>query len=247
MISDGRIQRRLAIFDFDHTICEHNTDIVVRDLLEQNLITSEIKSIIRSCGWVPYMQRIFRLLYQSGFNKADILSAIHNIPEVPGIKTCIEEMSKNNFHIVIVSDSNSEFISAWNSFNGISQYIHTVFTNPAKFNGNGALDLHPYHHQTECNLSAWNLCKGKIVDDFLNKQYVASNTVYEKIFYIGDGKNDVCPMLRLNENGYACPRDGYTCFDALSTIIKQQSDRYKAKILKWRDGFHLKSLIWDEF
>ncbi|XP_058821211.1 pyridoxal phosphate phosphatase PHOSPHO2-like isoform X2 [Topomyia yanbarensis] len=246
MISNGRILRRLAVFDFDHTICELNTDVVVRDLLDQSLITPEIKSIVRSCGWIPYMQRIFRLLHQSGICKLDILSAIRSIPEVAGMKTCIAEMAKNNFHIIIVSDSNSEFIKVWSDFNEIGQYIHTTFTNPAKFNGNGALEVHPFHHQTECSLSSRNLCKGKIVDDFLDNQSVVANTEYEQIFYIGDGRNDVCPMLRLKDNGFACPREGYACYDALSNAIKQRSTSYEAKILKWTNGFHLMSLIWKE-
>ncbi|XP_065079133.1 pyridoxal phosphate phosphatase PHOSPHO2 [Ochlerotatus camptorhynchus] len=244
--SKGCILRRLAVFDFDHTISEYNTDIVVRDLLDQSLISPEIKSIVRSCGWIPFMQRIFRLLNQNGFTPSDIKSAIRAIPEVPGLKSCIKEMAANNFHIIIISDSNSEFIKAWNDFNDIEKYIHTTFTNPAKFNSNGLLEVHSFHNQTECSLSSKNLCKGKILEDFLEKQFNEANTEYDKVFYIGDGKNDVCPMLRLTENGYACPRDGYSCYDELNAAIAKRSEKYDAKILRWRNGSHLANLIWRE-
>lgn len=244
--SRGRILRRLAVFDFDHTISEYNTDIVVRDLLDQSLITPDLKSIVRSCGWIPFMQRVFRLLHQNGFTPSDIISAIRGIPEVPGIKSCIAELAANNFHIIIISDSNSEFIRTWNEFNDIEKYIHTTFTNPAKFNNNGSLEVHPFHHQTECSISSRNLCKGKILEDFLEKQFNEANTEYEKVFYIGDGKNDVCPMLRLTDNGYACPRDGYSCFDELNSAISKRSEPYDAKIMKWRNGDHLMSLIRSE-
>ncbi|XP_053697922.1 pyridoxal phosphate phosphatase PHOSPHO2-like [Sabethes cyaneus] len=245
MLSSKRILKRLAIFDFDHTICEYNTDIVVRDLLKPDLITSDIKSV-RSCGWIRYMQRIFELLHKNGYSKIDIQNAIQNIPEVKGIKQCIEELAKNNFHIIIISDSNSEFIETWNSFNNIGSSIHTVFTNPASYNSEGMLQVRPYHYQTKCDLSSRNLCKGLIMENFLSNQYDSADTEYDKIFYIGDGKNDVCPMLRLKENGYACPREGYACCDALNSAINQRRETYKAKILKWNTGTQLMSLITKE-
>uniref|UniRef100_A0A1Q3F5Z4 Putative pyridoxal phosphate phosphatase phospho2 n=1 Tax=Culex tarsalis TaxID=7177 RepID=A0A1Q3F5Z4_CULTA len=244
--SNGRLIKRLAVFDFDHTICEYNTDIVVRDLLDKELLTPEIRSIVRTCGWIPYMQKILRMLHQQGCKPAEIVSAIRGIPEVPGIKMCIEEMARSNFQIIIISDSNSEFIRIWNEFNDISRFIHTTFTNPAKFNSNGLLEVHPFHHQTECSLSSKNLCKGQILDDFIRSQYDQASTEYEKIFYIGDGKNDVCPMLRLNENGFACPREGYICCEELASAISKRPERYEAKILKWNSGTHLVDLIWRE-
>lgn len=244
--SNGKIIKRLAVFDFDHTICEYNTDVVVRDLLDKMLITAEIRSIIRTCGWIPYMQRIFRLLHQQKVMPADICSAIRGIPEVPGIKSCIKEMAESNFHIIIISDSNSEFIKTWNNYNDIGQFIHTTFTNPAKFSKNGLLEIHPYHNQTECQLSSRNLCKGKILDNFLDKQYDEANIEYEKVFYIGDGKNDVCPMLRLKKNGYACPREGFNCYTELTTAINIRSEEYTAKILKWNTGNHLYDMILNE-
>ncbi|XP_055606732.1 pyridoxal phosphate phosphatase PHOSPHO2-like isoform X2 [Uranotaenia lowii] len=231
--------KNLAAFDFDHTICEHNTDIIVRNLLDQSLITPEIKGILRSSGWIPYMQRIFRILHLHKFTATDISSAIKSIPEVQGIKKCIENLANNNFHIIIISDSNSEFIKTWNDFNGISDYIHTIFTNPANFNKDGLLELFPYHHQTECSLSSKNLCKGKILENFLNKQYSEAQIKYDKIFYIGDGKNDVCPMLRLKENGFACPRDGYSCSEELNNAISKLPDKYEGKIINWSTGSQL--------
>ncbi|XP_055639259.1 pyridoxal phosphate phosphatase PHOSPHO2-like isoform X2 [Toxorhynchites rutilus septentrionalis] len=244
MISpDGHLLKNLAVFDFDHTICEYNTDIVVRNLLDQRLITPEIRNILKTCGWIPYMQRILRMLYLSGVSASDIVTAIRSIPEVPGMKSCIEMLATNNFHVIIISDSNSEFIKIWNDFNDIGRYIHSTFTNPAKFNSNGLLEVHPFHHQKECTLSSRNLCKGKILEHFLNKQYNETNIEYEKIFYIGDGKNDVCPMLCLKENGYACPREGYRCYDELVNVIIERSITFDAKILKWNTGSHLECLV----
>ncbi|XP_055539821.1 pyridoxal phosphate phosphatase PHOSPHO2 [Wyeomyia smithii] len=239
------ISKRLAVFDFDHTISEHNTDIVVRDLLKPELITAEIKDVLHS-GWIPYMQRIFGLLYQNGFRRTDILSAIEAIPEVEGIKYCIRELARSGFHVIIISDSNSEFIETWNNFNSIDHFIHTVFTNPANFNSEGLLEVRPFHYQTKCNLSSRNLCKGMIMENFLSSQSDKADTEYEKIFYIGDGKNDVCPMLRLKENGFACPREGYACCDALQSAINKGGGNYAAQILKWSTGKQLLSLIREE-
>ncbi|XP_050085842.1 pyridoxal phosphate phosphatase PHOSPHO2-like [Anopheles aquasalis] len=243
----GQILKRLVVLDFDHTVCEHNTDIVVRDLLGPDGVPPDVRSILRSCGWIPYMQRVFRLLHQAGFQPMDIGSAIRGIPEVPGMKACIANLVRHGFHVIIISDSNSEFIRLWNDFNDIGRYIHTVFTNPAKFDpASGLLELRPYHYQTECSLSSKNLCKGKIMDEFLRRQREERNVEYEKIFYAGDGKNDVCPMLRLGRNGYACARRGYACYDALQGAIGKLSYEYTAKVLQWTDGHELSDLIWTE-
>uniref|UniRef100_A0A182LUE7 Pyridoxal phosphate phosphatase phospho2 n=1 Tax=Anopheles culicifacies TaxID=139723 RepID=A0A182LUE7_9DIPT len=244
--SSGRILKRLAVLDFDHTVCEHNTDIVVRDLLGPGGVPPDVQSILRSCGWIPYMQRIFRLLHQNGFKPMDIVSAIRGIPEVPGMKSCIANLVRHGFDVIIISDSNSEFIRVWNDYNDIGPYVHTVFTNPARFDSSGLLELRPYHFQTECTLSSKNLCKGKILTEFLRRQHDERQIEYEKVFYAGDGKNDVCPMLRLGSNGYACARRGYSCHDALQAAIGKLEHPYIAKVLQWTDGHELNDLIWTE-
>lgn len=135
MSNKGGDIRFLAVFDYDHTIVNENTDIVVRDLIDANLIPDEVKKLYKSSGWIQYMQAIFDLLQKHGKTKDDIYEAIQNIPECPGMIQCIKKLKENAFETIIISDSNSVFIDTWNK-GKISDYISTIFTNPARFDSN---------------------------------------------------------------------------------------------------------------
>ena len=52
------------------------------------------------------------------------------------------------------------------------------------------------------------MCKGNIVEDYI-KERKEQGVVYDFIAYSGDGKNDLCPTLRLSENDLAFPRCGF--------------------------------------
>jgi pyridoxal phosphate phosphatase PHOSPHO2 len=243
-MSDKRIIKNLAVFDFDHTICEDNTDIVVRNLLEGE-IPDDVKNLHKTAGWIAYMDSIFKILNKNGIKKDKIRSAIVNIPEVSGMKNCMKLLKDHNFTIIIISDSNSEFISTWNRFNSIEPYVDFVFTNPAKFNNNGLLELKPYHIQRDCKLSSVNLCKGQILNNFINDQFINFNTKYNFTVYAGDGKNDICPMLKLPKNSLACVREGFYAAREIEKFCTQSNHKLKAKLVKWKDATDLIDVIFE--
>lgn len=243
-MSDKRLIKNLAVFDFDHTVVEDNSDIVARNLLTEE-IPDDIKNLHKSSGWIAYMSEIFKLLHKSGFRKDRIRSAIVNIPEVNGMKNCMKLIKDHNFVIIIISDSNSEFIQCWNRFNGIEPYVDYVFTNPAKYNNNGLLEIKPYHIQRECRLSSVNLCKGQILNNFINDQFINHNTKYNFIIYAGDGKNDICPMLKLPKNSLACAREGFYCSREIEKFLGQSNHKLKAKLVRWKDATDLIDIIFE--
>ena len=49
------------------------------------------------------------------------------------------------------------------------------------------------------------MCKGDIIEEYI-KERGEKGVVYDFIAYSGDGKNDLCPTLRLSENDLAFPR-----------------------------------------
>lgn len=124
--------RFLAVFDYDHTIVNDNTDIVARDLIPSDSIPDDVKILYRSSGWINYMQAIFDLLHKHGKTKNQIQEAIKNIPECPGMTQCIKKLKENAFDVIVISDSNSVFIDTWNK-GRISDNIDAIFTNPARF------------------------------------------------------------------------------------------------------------------
>lgn len=235
-------RRRLVAFDFDHTVVDDNTDIVIRDMVKSK-ITDEVTKLYTKSGWIPYMQEIFHLLHSDGFTIKEIKAAIEDIPEVSEIKTLFKQLhDTGNVDIIIISDSNSVFIKYWCDYNGVSNYIKHVFTNQAHFNDQGVLKVQPYHHQTECNLSSENLCKGSVLEEFCRQQQQQQNIVYDRIFYIGDGNNDICPALRLGATDFAFARIGYR----MQKEIQKQNLSLDATLEIWNDGRDLNSLIFQQ-
>lgn len=246
-------RKRLAVLDFDHTVVDDNSDIVARNLIPADQIPARVTNLYKSSGWIPYMQEVFHLLHEQQHSAADIRATIEAIPEVAGFTELIRRLHDDfQFDFVIISDSNSEFISGWNRCHGLDNYIRKVFTNPARFDGNGLLLVQPYHHQTNCALSSENLCKGAVMEAFVEQAQIA----YDTVFYIGDGHNDLCPILRLGKVDFGCVRRGYRLEKEIQALVESRVKRTNsanggnddgqildADIIYWDDGHDLLEAI----
>lgn len=229
----------MVAFDFDHTVVDDNTDIVVRDLIKSK-ISDEVTKLYKRSGWIPYMQEIFHILNAEGFTKPQIKNTIEEIPDVAGFKVLLKELhDTGNVDTIIISDSNSVFIKFWCDHNDVSKYIKHVYTNQAHFTNDDVLMVQPYHHQLDCKLSSENLCKGAVLEDFVRHQLEDGNVIYDNIFYVGDGHNDICPVLRLGEKDVGFARKGYRMQEELD---KDNPD-LNATVEIWNDGRDLKELI----
>jgi len=224
----------LLAFDFDHTIADLNTDVEVQKLHPDGKIpeTSEIHGLYSKVGWTNFMREVFKLLYHHKVTKEDILNLMASLQFAPGMLQLLQEsVEKHNATIIIISDSNSVFINHILEVNNLSHLVDKVFTNPAKWSQDGLLEIEPYHHQTECDLSTQNLCKGKILQD-----YISSKEKFPFIGYVGDGGNDFCPALCLSENDVVCVREGYSLQKQIPKHKQERGLEIKSQILYWKSG-----------
>ncbi|XP_044268230.1 pyridoxal phosphate phosphatase PHOSPHO2-like [Tribolium madens] len=212
----------LAVFDFDHTILDDNSDTAVIALTDKDNIPVEIRSLHSTEGWTAFMQAIFKLLNHEGRTIDEINNLIMNLQPVGGMVSLITEFHKNPaFDSIIISDSNAHFIDIWLEKNDVGKCFVKVFTNPSKIE-DGLLTISPYHNQNTCKLSTNNLCKGRVLEEFMQEQR-DKGVVYDRIVYIGDGVNDFCPILRLHKNDLACVRKGYKLQDLVTKAKKGTS------------------------
>ena len=79
-----------------------------------------------------------------------------------------------------------------------------------------------------CKLCPINMCKSAIVSNFLSTWPDITHTVY-----VGDGGNDLCPVLNLGAGDLACPREGYKLCDLLA------SRSFSCKVQSWTDASSL--------
>lgn len=80
------------------------------------------------------------------------------------------------------------------------------------------------------------------MEDFIEDRK-SNGQNYEAVFYIGDGRNDICPMLRLGENDYACPRLGYLCEREIENVARKLNTEVRSTIFRWDDGYDLATFM----
>lgn len=245
--------KRLAVFDFDHTIIDDNSDTVVRDLLSPDKIPPSLKQLHRQDGWTSYMQGVFELLYEHDFRKDEIQTAIENIKPVGGMIELITSLKLESYYdIIIISDSNTYFIDTWLNKYNATNYIDKIFTNPANF-VDGLLKIQMYHLQSECRMSTKNLCKGRILEEYVDAQK-NKGIVYDRVIYVGDGTNDLCPILRLQKDDLACVRANYKCAELINLLELGQpidnsgkSYKIKSQVHVWKHGCDILSYVTNKF
>ena len=78
----------------------------------------------------------------------------------PNMQRLLEEaVDSLNATIIIISDSNSEFINHILKERGLSNRVDKVFTNPASWSKENKLEIQPYHHQEATFYSANKMVK----------------------------------------------------------------------------------------
>ncbi|XP_059485496.1 probable phosphatase phospho2 [Neocloeon triangulifer] len=234
------MRRLLMAFDFDHTIINDNSDIVVRNMLGSP-IPEEVAKLYRTDGWTAYMQSIFKLLNTDGFSPLQLQSAIKQIPYTPGMDALLEGLhQRGDAEVIIISDSNSVFIRDWLEHASVDHIVNKTFTNPAHFDDEGLLNIKMYHEQDWCTLSTKNLCKGHILQSYVNER-AKEGVKFDCIGYVGDGNNDLCPCLKLSQVDLAFPRKDYS----LAKMISKEDFQHKieAGVHIWESGHEILEVI----
>lgn len=231
------MEKVLGAFDFDYTIIEDNSDFVVRDLLPPEIVKERLENFKHSEGWTTYMQETFNLLYEEGITEDKIKEAITSIRAVPDFISLFKILQRKNCEIIIISDSNTYFIEEWLKKNGIREAVHTIYSNPGYFS-EGKLYIEKFHEQDWCNLSTRNLCKGYILESHIRKR-TEEGIHFKRIFYVGDGHNDLCPSMKLSLNDVVFPRIGFPLVERLRFL----GSTIKTRVMPWEDTNQILSLV----
>ncbi|KAH8396385.1 hypothetical protein KR222_009564, partial [Zaprionus bogoriensis] len=222
--------RSLAAFDFDQTIIQNDSYLAVSRLLTQE-ISHECPDETGANCWMLYIRRVLKmLLHQEQLNAQHIGEKVRCLAAVPGMMRLIRQLAMvPGMEMCIMSDANCFFITEWLDAHGIGDIFKRVYTNPSSIQEQGELIVHPYEQQTACRLCPVNLCKGGIMRGLMRC------TCYGRIIYVGDGGNDLCPILQLRAGDVACVRRGFELHGRLPAYRK----RLRCQVFSWRDGHEL--------
>ncbi|KAJ7984573.1 hypothetical protein DPEC_G00356190 [Dallia pectoralis] len=231
-------KRFLVFFDFDETIVnESSDDAVVRAAPGQRL-PDWLSRSYREGHYNEQMQRILAYLAEHSVTEDSIRSMVENIPPTPGLLTLFQYLQahKQDFESVVVSDANVYFIEAWLERAGVRHLFHRIFTNPASFDADGHLVLLPFHAHG-CQRCPENMCKQVIVREYLERRLQErAGCPFQRVFYVGDGANDICPMLALGPRDTAFPRRNFPMHRLLQKMQEAETEVLKVSVVPWATG-----------
>ncbi|XP_068162040.1 probable phosphatase phospho1 isoform X2 [Antennarius striatus] len=227
-------QRFLVVFDFDETIInESSDDAVVRALPSQRL-PDWLKNSYREGHYNEHMQKVMVYMAEQGVSEDSIRSAVEKIPPAPGLLNLLEflQSHQQDFEVVVVSDANMYFIHTWLEHAGVRHLFQKIFTNPASFDAFGRLVLLPFHSHS-CSGCPDNMCKQAILLEYVaGQQKERGGAPFHRVFYVGDGANDVCPSLALGPRDTAFPRRDFP----MHRLLQAQAPKVKANVVPWVSG-----------
>ncbi|XP_047613617.1 phosphoethanolamine/phosphocholine phosphatase isoform X3 [Phacochoerus africanus] len=249
---DGRMAaqgspRFLLTFDFDETIVDENSDdSIVRAAPGQRLPDS-LRATYREGFYNEYMQRVFQYLGEQGVRPRDLRAVYEAIPLSPGMSDLLQFVSKQGacFEVILISDANTFGVESALRAAGHFSLFRRIFSNPSGPDARGLLALRPFHTHT-CARCPANMCKHKVLSDYLRER-AHDGVHFERLFYVGDGANDFCPMGLLASGDVAFPRRGYPMHRLIQEAQKAEPSSFRASVVPWETAadvrLHLQQVL----
>ncbi|CAG9789755.1 unnamed protein product [Diatraea saccharalis] len=215
----------LAVFDFDRTIVDADSDATIINKLREKQPPPEWENSTND--WTPYMSNVFEHAYSAGMHPDDILDSIASMQPTPGMTRLLETLASAGWDILLITDANTVFVNHWLKTHGLADVVTSVITNRA-FWERGRLFIEPCMRQVACNRCPTNLCKSLAL-----AQYCAARDPYARVIYAGDGRNDYCPSTNLPAHAIVFPRRGYPLDDLIKKTLSTANPQVKAKVVPW--------------
>ncbi|KAJ3030240.1 hypothetical protein HK097_005649 [Rhizophlyctis rosea] len=154
-------------------------------------------------------------------------------------------LAKAGSDIIIISDSNSIYIEqllevkivhcispiCLVDFDETRQFIRRNTTYESEFLRCA---------DTEKGLLMRSVAKGKELLD-----YIAMNGEYERLVYVGDGRNDFCPSTKLSSRDLVLPRTNRSFANLLKDIIYRE--QIVAQVEEWDTAEDLREIFKNHF
>ncbi|KAG1367854.1 inorganic pyrophosphatase 2 [Cocos nucifera] len=227
----------IVVFDFDKTIIDCDSDNWVVDELGA---TELFQCLLPTMPWNSLMDRMMRELHSQGKTIEEIADCLKRVPLDPHVIAAIKSAFARGCELRVVSDANLFFIETILKHHGLLEYFSEINTNPSYVDEEGRLRIFPHHDFTTsfhgCSLCPPNMCKGKIIERI---QAQASVEGKKRFIYLGDGKGDYCPSLRLSEEDYVMPRKNYPLWQ----LICDNPQQLKPEVHEWSNGEELEGIL----
>jgi pyridoxal phosphate phosphatase PHOSPHO2 len=256
--SNPNIKAKLAVFDFDNTIINANSDTYIDKLVIEKLsqsdqdvkksfkYPSEIEELYNKFNWTHRMNGVFEYMKRNhDITKNDMINCLKEIKLNDSMVALLKALKDYEYELVVLSDANTIFIEEILKNHDLHTDFSKIYTNFGEFNETEQLIVKPFNETFNPNgelfdcstkICASNICKGAVLRAHLNSLHEKEINQNEmSLIYVGDGHNDYCPGLCLKENDFYFVRDNFSLARLLRRE-KELSDKLKSQILYWNDA-----------
>ncbi|KAK1869380.1 hypothetical protein I4F81_011857 [Pyropia yezoensis] len=232
---------RLVLFDFDRTLFyAANSDEWVFEELAPDLLPLLHQRVraTGAAGWTAAINWALGALPPRGIPAGALLGALRRAPWPADATVLLRRLAATpGVQVGIVSDANAAYIdtildAAGLGGGGRGELLGAgVATNGAAVSPAGGLTVVPYTAGRQphgCGRCPPNICKGEVVTELLQER-----PNVRQVVYVGDGSNDVCPVLRLGPADIALARQGMAMERELADLAACGDPALRARVTSW--------------
>lgn len=225
-----------VIFDFDRTLIEDDSD---RWVISNMGLTNLFNQLRTTLPWTSLMDTMAEELHSRRCRVEDIVECLKGVPLHPRTAAAIKSAHSLGCDLKIISDANVLYIETILKHHGLFDCFSEIISNPARVDEHGRLKIFPFHDLASphgCNLCPPNMCKGLVVERI---QGSLSEHNRNRFIYLGDGKGDFCPTLKLGREDYVMPRKNFPLWECIS----QYPTFVKAQVQDWQTPEELEQTL----
>ena len=226
-------KRHLVIFDFDQTIIDLDSEFSMVEKYAPDLYKEKNGDLYVKDHWIEFNNYIYTRIIQNGFTYEDVKKHFQSLNLSPKMEELLNYLreNKSKFETIIVTGNNEQVVDLVLSSHGIKDCFDYILCNKSILDEKNIFKIWAVNEKYEnCEDDKPFLCKSLFFEDFIKDK----KNCFDRIFYIGDGKNDFCLSKKLGKNDIVFPRFNYSLYKIL--FDKNGKNEVKAKIIPWKNG-----------
>ena len=229
-------KKHLIIFDFDQTIIDLDSEFSMVEKFAQNLYKERNGDLYVKDHWIEFNNYIYTRIIENGYTYEDVknhLSSLQFSPKMEELFNYLRQ-NKDKFTAIIITGNNELVVDLVLSSHNIKDCFFQILCNKATRDEKNIFKIWATNEKYEhCNDDKPFLCKSLFFEDFMKDKA----NCFDRIFYICDGKNDLCLSKKLGNNDIVFPRNNYSLYKIL--FEENKKNEIKAHIIPWKNGMEI--------
>lgn len=235
----------LFLFDFDETLAVRSSCYPIEELApdREKLHLDQIDhryEKIHHC-WNRRMTEVHERLAEQGIHSQQLIETFRTLELSPGTEELFRAINARHHRIVIVSNAYDLLVEECLREHNLLQYVEKIESNPVRqIEPIMVIDEHTDPSLNQCQLCDPNLCKGSVIEQYRHR------TPDQGLVFVGDGDNDVCPALRLDQSDYVFAKidpTGEKVYQMYELLKTRYADRLKTELRTWTTMNHVHEIL----